>query len=91
MAASRRRPAGLIALGAVFLIAAVVGFVVVPEHAPQFFDEPSGCIGAFCHLVNLGWSRTLYDALRIATWAVLIVGVLVVIVGLIGYARREPR
>lgn len=35
-----------------------------------------------------GLSQSLYDALRIATWAVLIVGVVLLVVGIINYARR---
>lgn len=38
-----------------------------------------------------GLSQTLYDALRITTWAVLIVGALLVAIGLIRYARLGPR
>ena len=35
-----------------------------------------------------GWSTTTYDVVRIGGWALVIVGVLLVMVGLIAYARR---
>lgn len=81
----RRAGIGAVTVGAVLLIAAVVGFIVVPEHAPQFvcggFGNPE--LGGQC----AGWSRTTYDVARIATWALLVVGALVVVTGLIRYAR----
>ena len=82
----RRKGIGAVATGAALLIAAVAGFVVVPEHAPQFvcagFGEPTGNQCA-------GWSRTAYDVARIATWALAIVGALLATMGLIRYARPE--
>jgi hypothetical protein len=78
-----RKGIGTIAVGAVLLIAAVVGFVVLPEHQP-------GCVGsgAYCGYLASPPSQPLYDALRITTWALLIVGALAVVLGLIRYARR---
>jgi hypothetical protein len=86
----RRKGIGAVALGAVVLIAAVAGFIIVPEHEPGIassytclnslaFSLPPGC--------HTGLSRAAYDGLRIGTWAVLIVGVLLVAMGLIRYAR----
>ena len=34
-------------------------------------------------------SQTVYDALRISTWGLLIIGLVILTVGLISYARRE--
>jgi hypothetical protein len=79
-------------LGIFLLTVAVVGLIVVPEHRP----------GHACHSVApwtnpymrtsecdpTGLSQTLYDALRIGTWVVLILGGVLLIVGLINYARR---
>lgn len=86
-----RRAWFVIALGAVLLIAGVAGLIIVPEHKPldgsgqpslaetlNPFTEASG---------STQWSQTLYDVLRIATWAVLIVGAITLVVGLITYAR----
>jgi hypothetical protein len=98
-----RRSSVTTALGALLLIAAVAGFVIVPEHKPNitYADPgiPSAACGppipgiyqaSGCTAIRSGVSHTLYDGLRIATWAVLIVGVLLVVVGLINYARRAP-
>jgi hypothetical protein len=91
----RRRAGGvIIALGVLLLIAAVVGFVIVPEHVPM--DEQLGqCGGPLtlpypgpCRIVHYGFSQTLYDAVKIATWAALIVGAVLVALGLIRFARR---
>ena len=98
-----------LAVGAVLLIAAAAGFIVVPEHAPGsvMVDNVSGAVVDQCatpevipgggvppctetHIVHTGLSQTGYDVARVATWACVIVGVLVMVVCLIGYARR-PR
>ena len=71
------------AIGAVLLIGAVAGFVTVPEHK----QVPTG-FGTSTYDPNGGWSRALHDGLWITTWALLILGVLLVAVGLINHARR---
>ncbi len=79
-----RAGVGAVAVGAVLLIGAVAGFVIVPQHAPQSVCGGWGALGGpQC----AGWSRSAYDAARIATWALLIVGALLVAMGLIRYAR----
>jgi hypothetical protein len=92
-----RKGIGTIAAGAVLLIAAVAGFVVVPEQKPGWKYVPpigvSSCqadgLGGptSCKTVTTGVSRPVYDTMRIATWALLIVGTLTVAVGLTRYAR----
>ena len=64
---------------------------------------PAGCVsvdgvhfsysGDPCHRVYAatGLPRTAYDAVRVTTWALVIVGVLLVVLGLIRYARQEVR
>lgn len=87
------RPAISIGIGTVFMVGAVSGFIIVPEHKPTVISGdvviPGGgdVPGALPDRL-VGWSRTLYDALHITTWALLIVGALLVTVGLISYARR---
>jgi hypothetical protein len=39
---------------------------------------------------TIGWSQNVYDAVRIASWALLIIGALLVATGLIVY-WRTPR
>jgi hypothetical protein len=73
--------------GAALLVAAVAGFVIVPEHRPQVVGGRD-LAGVMFGGATVGWSRTVYDAARIATWALLIVGVLLAAVALINYARR---
>lgn len=80
----RRKGIGAVATGAALLIAAVVGFVVVPENAPR---SVCGGFGEATGPQCAGWSRTAYDVAKIATWALLIVGALIVLMGLIRYAR----
>jgi uncharacterized membrane protein HdeD (DUF308 family) len=79
-----------ISLGALLLIAAVAGFVIVPEHAPMGSFNGSTC-AEYAGCPRTGLSHTMYDVLRVATWAALIIGALVVIVGLISYSRRPVR
>jgi hypothetical protein len=43
-----------------------------------------------CHQAS-GLSQTVYDLLRIGGWALVIVGALVVVTGLIRYWRAQPR
>jgi hypothetical protein len=80
-----RKGIGTIAVGAVLLIAAVAGFIVVQVPSPDCaYPTHADCIRAVS-----GLSPILYYAVRITTWGLLIVGALTVAVGLIRYARRE--
>jgi hypothetical protein len=63
--------------------------VIVPQHAPRTVTIAAGWGGGGAAVV--GWSRTLYDAPLIASWAVLIVDSVLAVVGLISYARRTVR
>jgi hypothetical protein len=82
------RKAGVpIVVGTLLLIAAVAGFVIVPQHKPAVVGGQEWG-GYLLGGSNVGWSRTAYDAARIGTWALLIVAVLLLTVGLISYARR---
>jgi hypothetical protein len=78
-------------LGGLLLVGAVAGFVIEPEHHGWLKCPPGMISPTECHWV-VGWSRTVHNAVRIGSWALLIAGVLLVTVGLISYARREaPR
>lgn len=67
----------------------MAGFVVLPEHRSEFVQTcPHNA--NFCGslvAVHVGLSRALYDTLRITTWALAIIGALLVAMGLIGYAQ----
>lgn len=102
---------GILSAGAVLLIAAAAGFIVVPEHAPasrlvgyrpadggqmdQALCQAEGPASGACkgyhpgHDVAVGLSRTAYDVLRVGTWACVIVGLILVLVGLITTWRRS--
>jgi hypothetical protein len=81
---SHRKGIATAAVGAVFLIAAVAGFVILPGQKPALAAYCA--FFANCHVMT-GLSQSAYDALRIANWAVLIVGALVVALGVIRYTR----
>lgn len=102
-----RKGVALIVVGVAFVIVAVAGFVIVPQHAPKTTfserardgtptcvpfgptgfegNQPYNCVKV---VTRAGPSRSTYDALRITTWALMIVGALLIVMGLIGYARR---
>lgn len=64
--------------GAVLVIAGVAGFIVASSNRPVLFRpcEP-----------DCGWSHSAYDLVRIGAWALVVVGALLALVGLIAYAR----
>ena len=84
----RRKGVGAVVVGAVLLIAAVAGFIIVPEHAPQFVCGGFG--GEVTGNQCAGWSRSAYSTRHGSrhgrSW---IVGALLVVMGLIRYARPE--
>jgi hypothetical protein len=82
-----RRSAVTLTTGTVLLLGAVAGFVIVPEHKPAVIGG-SQWGGYLLGGTSVGWSHTAYDAARIGTWALLIVGAILIAVGLISYARR---
>jgi hypothetical protein len=75
--------------GAVLVIAGIAAFVQSSRHFPSACGLHERCIterGEPSHL-----STTAYDLLRIGAWALVIVGVLVVITGLIRYWGAQRR
>lgn len=85
--------------GAVLVIAGIAAFIEAHGRAPAYVYRcvPEPCpvetrVGALLHTVSELESghlaQTPYDLLRIGAWALLIVGGLLVIVGLIGYWAR---
>lgn len=100
---------GLLYAGGLLLVLAVVGLVIVPQHAPSFSAGNAGspvkysiCIAqggtdAQCDRASgatggapIGLARSLYDLLLITSWALLIVGSIVVAVGLIRTWQNKP-
>jgi hypothetical protein len=81
--------------GAVLLIAGIAAFIEASSHPPEL--ESRCTTGAMAcpvedfRVVHIGLSKTAYDLLRIGAWALVIVGVLLVITGLIGFWGAQSR
>jgi hypothetical protein len=80
--------------GAALVIAGIAAFIEAHSHRPI----PAGPTGVGSGIGDIpspasGLSQTAYDLLRIGGWALVIVGGLLVLIGLIGYSRgwRGPR
>jgi hypothetical protein len=76
-------------VGAALTIAGVAVFVEDGRHAPGWecphLHGSSICVGVVGERVPSGLSPTAYDVLRIGAWALVIVGALLVVTGLIRY------
>jgi hypothetical protein len=70
----------------------VAAYVPVPQSPMQELQlERAGLSGASTGTPASGLTPTAYDLLHIAGWALLLLGSLTVILGLIGYLRTTPR
>lgn len=82
--------------GAALVILGIAAFIEAHSHAPvnilacRYHREECGLGGESRYEIHLGLSQTAYDLLRIGAWALVIVGGLLVIVGLIDRWRRVP-
>jgi hypothetical protein len=78
--------------GAALVVAGIAAFIEAHSHHPERFftlrERRQADIGVRFHASTRGLSQAAYDLLRIGAWALLIFGVLLVVVGLISYARR---
>ncbi len=77
--------------GAALLIAGIAAFIEAHSHRP-LRECPGG--REICRAessVHVGLSQTAYDLLHIGAWALVIVGALLIVVGLIGYWRTPQR
>ena len=81
--------------GGVLVIAGIAAFIEAHSHRPiTQYACPNGseeCKAAKLFAHHHGLSQTAYDLLRIGAWALVIVGVLLIVIGLLGYwgAQRE--
>jgi hypothetical protein len=78
--------------GAVLVILGIAAFIEASSHAPEYTGCPNreGCLreaGGPKYLVSGHLSQTPYDLLRIGAWALVIIGALLVVTGLIRYWR----
>jgi hypothetical protein len=85
--------------GATPVIAGIAAFTEASRHRPPVHSPPrvyadaEGIVEVDVAVPKSGLSQTAYDLLRIGAWALVIVGGLLVIVGLVGYwaAQRDVR
>jgi hypothetical protein len=91
-------------IGAALVIAGIAAFIEAGGRAPQYASK---CLGhergtaeagqSLCegeevrYLVPEHLSRTPYDLLRIGAWALVLVGGVLMVMGLIRYWRAQPR
>ena len=78
--------------GAVLIIAGIAAFIEAHSHPPEL-ESRCSTGGKACLLedfvnVQIGLSQTAYDLLRIGAWALMILGGLLVLTGLIRYWAR---
>ena len=76
-------------IGAALLIGGIAAFIEAHSHPPEL-ESRCRTGGEACPLedfihVHAGLSQTAYDLLRIGAWALMIIGGLLVITGLIRY------
>jgi hypothetical protein len=81
--------------GAVLVIAGIAAFIEAHSHPPEL-EGRCRTRGIACppeefSNVHVGLSQTAYDLLRIGSWALIIVGGLLVITGLIRYWGTHVR
>jgi hypothetical protein len=81
--------------GAVMAIAGIAGLVVAGSHHPEAHHPPvdfggKNVLGTLTLTSpESGWSQTAYDLVRIGGWALVVLGALTAIVGLIRYSQRR--
>jgi hypothetical protein len=83
--------------GAVVAIAGIVALIAAASHHPEVHHAPLPDFGGKHVLGTLtltsagsGWSQTAYDLIRIGGWALVILGALTLIVGIVR-DRKRPR
>jgi hypothetical protein len=83
-------------IGAALIVAGIAAFIEASGHAPEYCGFRSEGFRFRCPLSYAespgghhlsGLRQTPYDLLRIGAWALVIFGALLVVVGLLAYAR----
>jgi hypothetical protein len=78
-------------VGAAFLIGGVAALIEAHSHRPIPLGNPFGGGSGDGSFGFSGWSQTAYDLVRIGGFALLIIGAILVIVGLIAYSAGQRR
>jgi hypothetical protein len=77
--------------GALLVIAGVAAFMVASSHQPDWefrcraIGRSERCLHGTLYEVHSGFSHSAYDLLRVSAWALVIIGVLLVVTGLFRY------
>ena len=77
--------------GAALVIAGVAAFIEAHSHMPVPAMPCEANVFRCTPVPASGLSQTGYDLLRIGAWALVIVGALLIVVGLIGYWGAQGR
>jgi hypothetical protein len=81
--------------GAILVIAGIAAFIEAHSHRPiTHYVCPNGseeCKDANLFAHHHGLSQTAYDLLGIGAWALVILGALTVVIGLLGYRSASSR
>ena len=81
--------------GAILVIAGIAAFIEAHSHRPiTHYVCPNGseeCKDAKLFAHHHGLSQTAYDLLGIGAWALVILGALTVVIGLLGYRSASSR
>jgi hypothetical protein len=71
-------------IGAALVIAGIAAFIAADRHKPLVLSPSLGTsFGGVA--IHRGLSPTAYDLLRIGAWALVIIGALLIVMGLIRY------
>lgn len=79
--------------GAILVIAGIAAFIEAHSHHKAAYRATEDAFGGATSVEHAagGLSQTAYDLLRIGAWALVILGALTVIVGLIRYWQGPSR
>ena len=69
------------------MVAGIAAFIEASAHRPGYVCATARCLREGTGRLEYGLPTTAYDVLRIGSWALVIFGGLLVIVGLIAFAR----
>jgi uncharacterized membrane protein HdeD (DUF308 family) len=83
-------------IGAALVIAGIAAFIEAHGHRPRLArltlrERRLSEIGVPFHAPMPGLSQTPYDVLRIGAWALVMLGALTVVLGLIAYRTQSAR
>lgn len=71
--------------GALLMVAGIAARIVAERHHPQLVSG-----GYLLNSRELGWPATTYDVVRVASFALLIFGAVIVALALVREFRRAP-